>query len=77
MEQVTLPTRLPTNLDHKRVLALMQSDKKRRSGSLEFALPKRIGAMTGESAGWAIPIPNYAVLDVLSTLGVGSSLPSP
>ena len=72
-----LPTRLPAELDHERVLALMQSDKKRRGNSLEYALPRRIGAMAAESAGWAIPIPNDAVLDVLRAMSPESGVPSP
>lgn len=68
LERVALPTRVPTSLDHTRVLALMQSDKKRRSGALEYALPACVGKMAGEPAGWAIPIPNETVLDVLRGL---------
>jgi 3-dehydroquinate synthase len=54
---VGLPTSLPTGLDPGRVMELMQSDKKRPRGVLEFALPRRIGEMAGESSGWGIPIP--------------------
>jgi 3-dehydroquinate synthase len=60
-----LPTRLPPGTEPIRVLELMQSDKKRRQGALEYALPLRIGAMAGESSGWAIPIPNAQVETVL------------
>jgi 3-dehydroquinate synthase len=62
---IDLPTRLPADLDHNRIVVMMQSDKKRRGNSLEYALPKRIGEMAGESAGWAIPIPNESALDVI------------
>jgi len=77
LDQVTLPTRLPTDLDHMRVLALMQSDKKRRGNSLEYALPKRIGEMAAESAGWSVPIPNEAVLEVLRAMTAESAVPRP
>ncbi len=46
----------------------MQSDKKRRSGALEYSLPKRIGEMAAPEAGWAVPIPNERVVDVLGAL---------
>jgi 3-dehydroquinate synthase len=62
---VNLPTRVPADLDHTRILALMQSDKKRRGNSLEYALPRRIGEMAAESAGWAIPIPNEFAMEAL------------
>ena len=63
-----LPARLPPGTDPARVLKLVQSDKKRRHGALEYALPLRIGAMAGESTGWAIPIPNGEVEAVLRDL---------
>jgi 3-dehydroquinate synthase len=75
LEAVGLPTRLPADLDHKRVLQLMQSDKKRRSGALEYAVPKRIGEMAGESAGWAVPIPNESVLSALRAVSAESPGP--
>ena len=74
---VNLPTRLSADLDHTRILTLMQSDKKRRGSSLEYALPKRIGEMAGETAGWAIPVPNEAVFEVLGAMSAGSPVPSP
>jgi 3-dehydroquinate synthase len=72
-----LPTRLPTDLDHNRILALMQSDKKRRGNSLEYALPRRIAEMAGQSAGWAIPIPNELALDAIRVVTAESPIPSP
>jgi 3-dehydroquinate synthase len=74
LTQVTLPTRIPAGLDHNRILAMMQSDKKRRSGSLEYALPARVGAMAAEESGWAVPIPNEAALDVINTLTAASGV---
>ena len=63
-----LPARLPPGTAPAHVLELMQSDKKRRHGALEYALPLRVGAMAGESTGWAIPIPNAEVEAVLREL---------
>ena len=65
---VGLPFRLSADVTADRVLDLMQSDKKRRRGMLEYALPKRVGAMAGESTGWGTHAPDAAVLEVISTL---------
>jgi 3-dehydroquinate synthase len=63
-----LPTRIPATLLPDRVLALMQSDKKRRRGTLEYALPKRLGEMAGESSAWAIPVADPIALEILRSL---------
>jgi 3-dehydroquinate synthase len=60
-----LPTTLPSDVAPDRVLRLMRADKKRRAGALEYALPKRVGTMAGESSGWAVAIPDAVVMDVL------------
>ena len=60
-----LPTRIPSDLASDRILALMQSDKKRRRGMLEYALPRRIGEMAGESTGWGIAISDETTLSVV------------
>ena len=62
---VGLPTALPPAVELARVLELMQSDKKRRRGTLEFALPQRIGEMAGAATVWGIPIPTPAVEEIL------------
>ena len=63
-----LPWRLPQGISPDRVLDHMRSDKKQRRGVLEYSLPKRIGQMTGESSGWAIPIPDSMTLEVIRGL---------
>jgi 3-dehydroquinate synthase len=65
---VGLPSRLPSSIAPERVVELMQSDKKRRRGTLEYALPKRVGAMAGESSAWAIAVADDVALDVLRGL---------
>jgi 3-dehydroquinate synthetase len=60
-----LPSRIPDGMSPERVLELMQSDKKRRRGTLEYALPVRVGAMAGELSSWGIPVEDSATLDVL------------
>lgn len=63
-----LPSRLPSSIEPDRVLTLMRSDKKQRRGALEYSLPKRIGQMAGEESGWAIPIRDEAVLEIVRSM---------
>jgi 3-dehydroquinate synthase len=65
---VGLPSRIPADLAPERVIALMQSDKKRRRGLLEYALPARLGEMAGASSSWGIAVEDSAVLEILRTL---------
>ena len=62
---VGLPHRIPNEIVPDRVLELMQSDKKRRRGMLEYALPKRLGEMAGESSAWAIAVDDVLTLEAL------------
>jgi 3-dehydroquinate synthase len=48
------------------VLAATRLDKKSRAGTVEYALPARIGAMAGEENGWGLRIPDELVLEVLA-----------
>jgi 3-dehydroquinate synthase len=41
-------------------------DKKARAGRVEYALPSRIGAMAGEESGWALPVDDQLVHEVLA-----------
>jgi 3-dehydroquinate synthase len=68
VSSVGLPFRLPDGIVASRVIELMQSDKKRRRGMLEYALPKRVGEMAGESTQWGVHVPDSAALEVLATL---------
>jgi 3-dehydroquinate synthase len=63
-----LPSRMPSNIEADRVLALMRSDKKQRRGALEYSLPKRVGEMAGEESGWAVPIPDETALEILRSM---------
>ncbi|MGI9078064.1 MAG: 3-dehydroquinate synthase [Gemmatimonadaceae bacterium] len=60
-----LPIASSGGLDSNAVLAATRHDKKARSGIVEYALPRRIGEMAGSESGWAIPIADSAVLEVL------------
>jgi 3-dehydroquinate synthetase len=41
-------------------------DKKARGGRVEYALPARIGAMAGAESGWALPVDDQLVHEVLA-----------
>ena len=60
-----LPSRLPRGLSLEAVLEATRSDKKARAGAVRYALPKRIGVMSSDSAGWSVPVPEEAVMAVL------------
>ena len=60
-----LPVDRPTAISGQRIVEAMQADKKVRGGRVEFALPSRIGAMAGADSGWAVPISDDLVREVL------------
>lgn len=55
----------PSTMSAAAILDATRSDKKARHGSVEYALPTRIGEMAGEAAGWSIPVADADVLAVL------------
>ncbi len=61
-----LPTAIPTGVDRAAVLAATRSDKKARSGRVEYALPAAVGRMAGKSSGWSIPVDDAEVAAVLA-----------
>lgn len=61
-----LPIALPST-GATDVARFMRADKKSRAGRVEFALPARIGLMAGADRGWAIPVEDDVVLEVLSS----------
>lgn len=63
-----LPARVPASVTIDDVISSTYADKKARSGRVEYALPSRIGAMAGAERGWAIPVDDAAVRDVVSSL---------
>jgi 3-dehydroquinate synthase len=66
-EQAGLPTILPPNISAASIVEAAASDKKVRSGSIEFALPRRIGQMAGENSQWTIRIPSPDIQKTLSS----------
>jgi len=39
----------------------------RRRGMLEYALPKRVGEMAGETSGWGVHVPDERSLEIIRT----------
>jgi 3-dehydroquinate synthase len=63
-----LPTILPPELSHDRLIDAMRIDKKSRAGSLAFALLSTIGAPAGgEARGWSTALDEKLVREVLAT----------
>lgn len=54
--KIGLPARIPNEISADRIVELMQSDKKRKRGMLEYALPSRVGKMSAENAGWSTAV---------------------
>ena len=61
-----LPVSVPESMTAAAVLAGTRSDKKARGGFVEYALPAALGAMAGADRGYAIPVPDSAVLEAVS-----------
>lgn len=61
-----LPTTLPPNVGLDAVIEAMRSDKKRRGATTMFSLPLRIGAMAGKDSGWAVPVGDDQLREVLA-----------
>jgi 3-dehydroquinate synthase len=60
-----LPVARPANQRPAELLAATRGDKKSRGGIVEYALPRRIGEMAGDDRGWASPVSDELVLEVL------------
>jgi 3-dehydroquinate synthase len=66
LEQFALPLALPPGTRTDDLLAAMRHDKKRRDGEMHFALPRRIGEMSGDAQhGWTTPVAEMLVREVL------------
>ena len=61
-----LPTTLPPNVGLEAVIEAMRSDKKRRRANTMFSIPLRIGAMAGQDSGWAVPVGDDQLREVLA-----------
>ncbi len=75
-----LPVAPPPDLDPDAVLAAARLDKKARRGTVEYAVPTRIGAMADGGGRWTVPLPDALVRAALvraaltrPTLGAGAT----
>jgi hypothetical protein len=50
------------------IVAATRSDKKARAGAVEYALPRRVGAMAGEERGWGIAARDADVVAALAAV---------
>ena len=66
LERAGLPATRPPALSADALLAATRGDKKARGGVVEYALPRRVGAMAGEAGGWGVAVPDAAVREVLA-----------
>ena len=61
-----LPTERPAGPSASAVLVSMLGDKKSRSGSIEYAVPARIGVMAAADEGFTVRLPDALVSEVLA-----------
>ncbi len=50
--------------DAERIMSMLHIDKKSRAGTVEFALPKRIGMMARHGKEWTIPVSDDAIREL-------------
>ncbi len=61
-----LPARCPPGITADHVIEVIRSDKKARSGRVEYALPIRIGEMAGADAGWTVAVDDNIVREAFA-----------
>ena len=66
-----LPTRVPVGMTPASIVAATRSDKKRRAGTVEYALPATVGRMAGAERGWGVPVPDDEVERMLAATAAG------
>jgi 3-dehydroquinate synthase len=70
LRQLSLPTRLPVEIDATELFEAMRLDKKRSKNELRFSLPHDIGAMARDGEQWTIPVRDtQAIVHALRTAG--------
>lgn len=62
LHRASLPVAPPRSMAPEDIVVLTHQDKKVRAGSVEYALPRRLGEMAGGDMGWAIPLADDVVL---------------
>lgn len=66
VQDAALPDVRPPSITVDAILEAARGDKKARAGRVEYALPTTIGAMAAANRGWAIPVSDAAVREVLA-----------
>ncbi len=61
-----LPITAPAAISADAILDCMRLDKKARRGTIEYALPTRIGAMAEGGGRWTVPLSDQVVRDALA-----------
>lgn len=61
-----LPIHRPPTLSVDAIVDATRLDKKARAGRVEYSLPAGIGVMAGADAGWALPVDDQLVHEVLA-----------
>jgi 3-dehydroquinate synthase len=70
LRRLSLPTRLPVDLDANRILDAMRLDKKRAGTDLRFALLHDIGVMARDDERWTVAVRDAnAILHALRSAG--------
>lgn len=68
LEAAGLPTSVPAELAAEAILAATYGDKKTRSGSVRYALPRGIGEMEAAEGRWSMPVLDQIVRQMLATV---------
>ncbi len=65
LRAASLPFAVPDSMTASAVIDATRSDKKARAGSVEYALPAKLGAMAGADRGYAIPVPDSVIVEAI------------
>jgi 3-dehydroquinate synthase len=66
LERAGLPTVRPSGPSIEAILESMRSDKKNRVGTIEYAVPARIGTMAAGDSGYTVRLRDTVVAEVLA-----------
>ncbi|HMU60442.1 MAG TPA: 3-dehydroquinate synthase [Gemmatimonadales bacterium] len=70
LRRLSLPTRLPVEIDAVELFEAMRLDKKRSKNELRFSLPHDIGTMARDGTQWTIPVRDtHAIVHALRATG--------
>jgi len=70
LKRLSLPTRLPVDIDANQLFEAMRLDKKRAGNELRFALLHDIGVMARDADRWTVPVRDAsAIVHALRTSG--------